>query len=64
MATERQIELFRKLTQDRDFRGFDVNILREQFAGVSDRSASEWIEKALTRPKIADEDQPATPPPF
>lgn len=64
MATTRQKELFARLTEDRNFGDKDVAALREQFATVSDRSASEWIEKALTLPKRDTSGDPHTPPPF
>jgi hypothetical protein len=51
MATAKQIELFNKLTGDKEFpAGTDLANLREQFAGVNDKSASDWIEKALALP--------------
>lgn len=64
MATSRQIELFRKLTQDRDFSGHDVTELRTKFADLADRDASAWIEKALTREKVNEDGRKVAPPPF
>jgi hypothetical protein len=65
MASTKQIELFRRLTEDRDFGTNDVNELRQKFADLTDRNASTWIERALERPKRADGDEPAeVPAPF
>lgn len=67
MATAKQIELFRKLTEDRDF-GPTANAqqLRDQFATLTDRNASAWIERALDLPKKGDagEEGSHVPAPF
>ena len=66
MASAKQVEFFRKLTQERDFTGHNVHNLREQFANLPDKNASQWIEKALERPRLAgdteDESQYVSPP--
>lgn len=67
MATAKQIELFRKLTQDRQFpANTNLPALRDQFGELSDTNASGWIEKALELPKVsADAEAAATvPAPF
>jgi hypothetical protein len=65
MASPKQIELFRKLTEDRDFGGHDTGALRTQFGSLTDSNASQWIERALERPKVADgEAGPQIAPPF
>lgn len=65
MASAKQIEFFRKLTEDRDFGSQDVAKIREQFAAQSDASASQWIDKAMTLPRKESGSLPTdTPPPF
>ena len=66
MATAKQVELFRKLTEDRDFSGQDVSGLRERFATLTDRNASQWIERALDLPKRTEGDEASShvPAPF
>jgi hypothetical protein len=67
MSTSKQIELFRRLTDDRQFpAGQNVEQLRSQFANLTDRNASEWIERALDLPKRSDADEAASAvaPPF
>lgn len=65
MVSAKQIELFNRLTEDRDFNGHNVNDLRVKFQGLTQKSASAWIEKALERPKLPEGDEPAVvPPPF
>jgi hypothetical protein len=65
MATAKQIAFFGELLDDREFPdGTDFNKLRADFAQVSDKSASAWIEKALMLPKRDDSDKPLVPPPF
>lgn len=59
MATQKQIELFTKLTADKDFGQQDVNSLKTQFENLPDKSASKWIEKALALP-----DKGEVAPPF
>ena len=67
MATAKQIELFRKLTEDRDFGPeAQINELRSTFGTLTDRNASAWIERALDLPKRVDADEEAShvPAPF
>jgi hypothetical protein len=60
MATEKQIDFFKQLTTDKQFPdGTDIDGLRAKFANVPDKSASDWIEKAMTLP-----DKGEVPPPF
>ena len=57
MATTKQIELFRRLGEDRDLGPVaTMPALRERFANLTDRNASAWIERALERPKRAEGD--------
>lgn len=65
MASAKQIELFNRLTNDRDFGQQNIESLRTQFAGLTQTSASAWIEKALELPKVPEGDEPpVVPPPF
>ena len=66
MASPKQIELFRRLSDDRDLGPIgDMPKLRDQFGALTDKNASAWIERALDRPKRADGDQaPDVPAPF
>lgn len=60
MATEKQQELFNRLADERDFgEGVDTSALKLQFNSLPDKSASAWIEKALSKPEKGD-----VPPPF
>lgn len=53
-ATPRQVELFDRLTTDREFpAGTDIDELQRQFAKLDSRSASAWIDKAMKLPKLA-----------
>ena len=65
MASAKQVELFRKLTTDRQFPpGTAVETLRAQFADLSDRNASGWIERALELPRRDDSGEESVPAPF
>lgn len=64
MATAKQVELFTRLTTDRDFGDKDVDQLRATFAGLSDSNASAWIERALELPKRDDSGKPFVAPSF
>lgn len=59
MATEKQVELFNRLADERDLGVSDVGTVKEQFANLDDKSASSWIEKALEKPEKGH-----TAPPF
>lgn len=61
MATEKQKAFFEELLRDRQFPAGspDEETLRSQFAAVPDKSASAWIEKALSLPEKG-----AVPPAF
>lgn len=60
MATPKQIDFFSQLLTDKEFpTGTNAEALGKQFAGIPDKSASEWIEKAMTLP-----DKGSVPPPF
>lgn len=60
MASQKQIEFFANLTDQKQFpEGTDVANLRQQFANVPDKSASQWIEKAMKLPEKGE-----VPPPF
>lgn len=51
MASEKQIEFFKDLTENqKDFSGKDIAGLQAQFRTLDQKSASAWIEKALTLP--------------
>lgn len=66
-ATPRQVELFHKLTTDREFpAGTDVDALRTTFATLDSRSASQWIDKAMSLPKVPSDgdDRQVVPAPF
>lgn len=64
MATQKQIEFFDKLTEERDFGDSDVADLRIQFPDLNDSSASSWIEKAIGLPKRDSTVGNDVPPPF
>jgi hypothetical protein len=67
MASPKQIELFRRLTEDRDLGPLAaMPALREKFSNLTDRNCSAWIERALERPKRDDGDSDAAnvPAPF
>lgn len=65
-VTPRQIELFHKLTTDREFAaGTNVEKLRADFAKLNKASASAWIDRAMNLPKLtADGTETVTPPTF
>lgn len=67
MASPKQIELFRRLTEDRDLGPLaEMPALRERFGALTDRNCSAWIERALDKPKRGDGDSEAenVPAPF
>lgn len=67
MASPKQIELFRRLTEDRDLGDVaQMPALREQFGSLTDRNASVWIERGLEKPRRSDAEQDAASvaPPF
>lgn len=64
MATAKQIDLFRRMTSERDMGDKDVAKLREQFAELTDSNASAWIERVLELPKQDTSGVAAVPPPF
>lgn len=64
MATAKQVELFQKLTTDRDFGDKDVAQLRTTFGDLSDANASAWIERALELPRRDPSGQPFIAPSF
>lgn len=66
MASQSQIEFFDNLTEKRAFPAdADLAKLREQFASLTQKNASKWIENALKLPERAAGDEPAmVPPPF
>lgn len=53
--TPRQVELFHKLTTDRDFGQRNPETLKSQFSTLTVKSASAWIDKAMALPKVADD---------
>lgn len=66
-ATPRQVELFHKLTTDRQFPdGTNLDTIRATFATLDSRSASGWIERAMTFPRITEDGDatPVVPPAF
>lgn len=67
MATPNQIEFFDRLTNDRDLGPLtDMPALKTQFATLTDKNASQWIEAATSRPKRSSQevDEAAVAPPF
>lgn len=64
MATPKQVDLFARLTSDRDFGDKDVEQLKATFSGLSDTNASAWIERALELPKRDDSGIPFIAPSF
>lgn len=64
MATPAQRTFFAKLTEERDLGERSPEVLIEQFDGLDDRSASDWIQAALGRPKRDVSDVTPVPPPF
>jgi hypothetical protein len=61
MASDKQKELFDRLAAERQFPDGtpDTDALKAQFANLDQKSASAWIEKALTLPEVGE-----TPVPF
>ena len=55
MASEKQTELFKRLTEQRSFPSEqNVDSLVERFRSLSDKEASRWIERALELPEKGD----------
>lgn len=52
--TPRQVELFHKLTTDRDFGERDVDGLKSTFTTLTVKAASEWIDRAMTLQKLSE----------
>lgn len=54
-ASQQQINFFDELLNEKEFpEGTDADALREKFATLSKRNASEWVEKAIALPKKSD----------
>lgn len=64
MPSKRQTDFFDQLLDEKDFGENDANVLREQFADLSDSSASSWIESAIALPKKDRTLGKDTPAPF
>jgi len=65
MPSPAQVKFFDNLLEGREFPPKSkVDELREQFAELSDASASTWIEAALKLPKRSDGGVSTTPAPF
>jgi hypothetical protein len=58
MATDKQNELFDRLTTRKNFGSADTAALRAKFHDLSDAEASRWIERALTLPDGEDSGAP------
>jgi hypothetical protein len=58
MATDKQVELFDRLTTRKNFGDADTDVLRITFRDLSDAEASRWIERALTLPDGNDSGAP------
>ena len=66
-VTPKQISLFAELVERKTFpAGTDTAALVTQFGTLTRKTASEWIDKALTLPNATDADDTGatTPPPF
>lgn len=60
-----QVKFFQQLTEDREFpKSANLEALRSAFGGLSQDTASKWIEKALELPKADTGVGDNTPPPF
>lgn len=65
MVTDAQINFFQKLLEEKDFgAGSDPAALLEQFKALNKKSASVWIEKAMSLPKRDDSNDPIVAPTF
>ena len=64
MATKAQAEFFDKLLNEREFGDKDIAKLSEQFSTLTDKAASDWIERALSLPKRDGSVGKDSPPPF
>lgn len=63
-VSHKQVGFFTELTNDKEFpAGTDINSLRTQFAALDTKSASQWIEKALSLPNKPEGDAPPVIPP-
>lgn len=64
--SQQQVNFFDELLNEKQFPdGSDDAKLRAEFAELSKRNGSEWIEKAMTLPKKDEGDQGASvPAPF
>jgi hypothetical protein len=65
-VSQQQIRFFDELLNEKQFPEGSPSDeeLRTQFAALSKKSGSEWIEKAINLPKKDDDDSPVEPPPF
>lgn len=66
-ATPKQVELFNELIERKQFpEGTDRAALKQQFGTLSRQTASQWIDRALSLPNAAAEDDSGanTPAPF
>lgn len=62
-VSPKQIELFEKLTREKQFpQGSDLAALIQQFKGLDSASGSDWIEKGLGLPDLGE--VPKVPPAF
>lgn len=64
MASKAQEDFFNTLLNDRDFGSADTTALASQFMQLGQKSASEWIEKAIGLPKLDQSGEQRVPPPF
>lgn len=59
MASEKQIVLFKELTERKTFpEGTNVENLRNEFASLPQAEASRWIERAMELPNGEDSGKP------
>jgi hypothetical protein len=66
-ATPKQVQLFGELLERKQFpEGANPDTLSTQFATLSRKNASEWIDRALALPNREDDDDTseAVPAPF
>lgn len=64
MVSDAQIKFFEKLLNEKDFGDKDPAVLRTEFAALNQKSASVWIEKAISLPKRDDSKDPIVAPSF
>jgi hypothetical protein len=64
MPSKAQEDFFENLLKDRDFGDKDTTEIAVQFLKLGPKSASEWIERALSLPKKDESDETKIPPPF